>query len=113
MKDKHVQPTYDDLKPIFEDVDMNGKDLLKDPKKWVSIREDIINRPNHYNLGTIETREYILDVLDNNKHLTAKDGYYLGNVLKYLSVRTGNKGDKLEDMKKAKNYLDKWIGEYE
>lgn len=95
LKEPHVQPTYEDLKPYFVE------------------ETDLVNSPTHYNLGQIETREYILDVLHHNKHLEPIDGYYLGNILKYLSVRLGNKDDKLQDMKKAKNYLDKWIKEYE
>ena len=95
LKEPHVQPTYEDLKPYFVE------------------ETDLVNSPTHYNLGRIETREYILDVLRHNKHLEVIDGYYLGNILKYLSVRLGNKDDKLQDMKKAQNYLDKWIKEYE
>lgn len=91
----YIAPTYEDLKPYFVE------------------ETDLVNSPTHYNLGQIETREYILDVLHHNKHLEPIDGYYLGNILKYLSVRLGNKDDKLQDMKKAKNYLDKWIKEYE
>ena len=101
-----MKPTYDDLKPVFTDEE-NDSQYLE------SLQEDIINKPNHYNLGNIETREYILDVLHHNKNLEIIDGYYLGNILKYLSVRLGNKDSKLQDMKKAQNYLDKWIKEYE
>jgi len=61
---------------------------------------DIINHPPHYTYGRIETIDYIED-----KQLP----YHLGNVVKYVS-RAGHKGDALEDLKKAKWYLDRYIG---
>lgn len=36
--------------------------------------------------------------------------YHLGNVIKYIA-RAGYKGDKLEDLKKARWYLDRYINE--
>lgn len=38
--------------------------------------------------------------------------FYLGNVLKYVS-RAGKKGDELEDLKKARWYLDRKIARLE
>jgi hypothetical protein len=35
-------------------------------------------------------------------------GWHLGNILKYLA-RAGHKGDELEDLRKARNYLDRKI----
>ena len=56
---------------------------------------DNINSPTHYTHGGIETIDFI-----EAKQL----GYSLGNVIKYVS-RAGNKGDRLEDLKKAQWYL--------
>lgn len=39
-------------------------------------------------------------------------GFHLGNVVKYVS-RAGKKGDVLEDLKKARWYLDRCIGNLE
>lgn len=36
--------------------------------------------------------------------------YHLGNVIKYIA-RAGYKGDKIEDLKKARWYLDRYINE--
>ena len=72
---------------------------------------DMINEPPHYNVGEIETIDYITDVLKYNKNLTALDGYYLGTILKYLSTRLGNKASKREDMQKAQYYLNRWLNE--
>jgi hypothetical protein len=35
-------------------------------------------------------------------------GWHLGNVLKYIA-RAGHKGSELEDLRKARNYLDRKI----
>jgi hypothetical protein len=39
-------------------------------------------------------------------------GFHLGNVVKYVS-RAGKKGDALEDLKKARWYLDRYINRLE
>ena len=63
------------------------------------IDNDAVNSPAHYNVGGIETIDYI-----EAKQL----GYHLGNVVKYVS-RAGHKGERLEDLKKARWYLDREI----
>lgn len=60
---------------------------------------DLINQPPHYTKGGIETIDFI----------EAKDlNYNLGNVVKYVS-RSGLKGTRIEDLKKAKWYLEREI----
>lgn len=63
---------------------------------------DSVNNPSHYTDGNIEVIEY------EDKKL----GFCLGNVIKYIS-RAGKKDpDKeIEDLKKAKWYIDKRIKE--
>lgn len=65
---------------------------------------DIINHPNHYTDGTIETWDYIED-----KQLN----YFLGNAVKYIS-RAGKKDKSkyVEDLQKAIAYLNKEIDNY-
>lgn len=60
---------------------------------------DMVNHPPHYKAGGIETIDFI-----EAKNL----GYHLGNVVKYVS-RADLKGAKLEDLQKAKWYLDRAI----
>lgn len=67
-----------------------------EPKK-----EDVINHPSHYTRGKIEVIDFIED---------QQLPYHLGNVIKYIA-RAGYKGDKLEDLKKARWYLDRYINE--
>jgi hypothetical protein len=64
-----------------------------------SSKSDMVNHPAHYKAGGIETIDFI-----EAKNL----GYHLGNVVKYVS-RADFKGNKLEDLQKAKWYLDRAI----
>ena len=69
--------------------------------KAVPKNEDVINHPSHYTRGNIEVIDFIED---------QQLPYHLGNVIKYIA-RAGHKGDKLEDLKKAWWYLDRYINE--
>jgi hypothetical protein len=57
--------------------------------------EDVVNHPQHYKTGGIETIDFI-----EAKGLN----YHLGNVVKYVS-RAEYKGASLQDLKKAAWYL--------
>ena len=67
----------------------------------IPTKEDVINHPSHYTRGKIEVIDFIED---------QQLPYHLGNVIKYIA-RAGHKGDKLEDLKKARWYLDRYIKE--
>ena len=60
-----------------------------------------INHPSHYNSGKFEA----IDIIDSAGHA---EGFCLGNALKYL-MRARHKENYLEDLKKARWYLDYWI----
>lgn len=62
---------------------------------------DNVNHPSHYTDGNIEVIDFIEDKNFN---------YHRGNVIKYVS-RAGKKGPgkELEDLKKARWYLDREI----
>lgn len=60
-----------------------------------------VDHPSHYNRGKIEVIDFIED-----QGLS----FHLGNVIKYIT-RAGSKGNKLEDLKKAQWYLDRYINE--
>jgi hypothetical protein len=62
-------------------------------------QSDAINHPPHYNTGGIEVIDFI-----EAKSLS----YHLGNVIKYIA-RADHKGDRLENLKKAKWYLEREI----
>lgn len=67
---------------------------------------DNVRAPQHYTFGGIETIDYLRAKLTREQ----LKGYYVGNLLKYLS-RAGRKNG-VEDYKKAEVYL-KWLIELE
>lgn len=99
-----------------EDLDKNTEEThIEDSKKLtvytptikrvdgedVRIEHDAVNHPSHYTRGKIEVIDFIED---------QQLPYHLGNVIKYIA-RAGHKGDKLEDLQKARWYLDRYINE--
>lgn len=68
--------------------------------------DDLVNAPAHYTAGGIETIEFIRAKLTPEQ----LKGYYLGNLLKYLS--RGQYKNGLQDYQKAMVYL-RWLVELE
>jgi hypothetical protein len=64
-----------------------------------SVLYDAVNHPEHYKVGGIETIDFI-----EAKGLS----YNLGNVVKYIT-RADYKGDKRQDLEKARWYLNREI----
>lgn len=80
----HIPP------PILKDVDAMQKSTDK------FFEDELVNHPAHYTAGGIETYDFIVA-----KQLS----YELGNVVKYIT-RAEYKGNKLQDLRKARWYLD-------
>lgn len=70
------------------------------PEEW-----DQVNKPAHYRVGEVEAIDYIGQQLG-----TGVKDYLLGNVHKYLH-RHRFKGQPVEDLRKARWYLEKLIKE--
>lgn len=87
---KSFEETVDEIERGFDKGSSEGE---------VNIVVDNVNHPPHYKTGGIEVIDYI-----EAKNLS----YHLGNVVKYIS-RADHKGNKLEDLKKARWYLDRAI----
>jgi len=66
--------------------------------------DDIVNNPSHYNAGDIEAIEAIEASMSGTEFL----GYLKGAILKYI-WRYTYKDRALEDLQKARWYLDKLI----
>jgi hypothetical protein len=64
---------------------------------------DRVNHPAHYNTGQFE----VIDVIDDWQL-----DFYLGNVVKYVA-RAAHKGQELEDLKKARFYIQRRIDKLE
>jgi len=86
------------------------------PKDWDTLRElnnlsirkkeDVVNKPDHYNKGSIEAIEAIKASMPEHEFR----GYLKGNALKYL-WRYDYKGKPIEDLRKCKWYIDRLIQE--
>ena len=105
-KKKEVDITLANMAAKRKEVDvtlanMVAKTLEETEVKTVELKEDVINHPSHYTRGKIEVIDFIED---------QQLPYHLGNVIKYIA-RAGYKGDKLEDLKKARWYLGRYINE--
>ncbi len=79
------------------DFTMNDKGIVS---------EDMVEKPAHYNVGNIECIDYLKD----NMSWDGFTGYLEGNTKKYLH-RWRYKTKPLEDLKKARWYLDRLIQE--
>mgnify|MGYP001050643255 FL=1 len=88
---------------VFCDINCLNEWLYK---KGVTMgnKNDIINHPDHYTVGGIETIDFIQAKMSPEEF----KGYLTGNILKYITRYKHKNG--LEDLKKAQWYLDKLIG---
>lgn len=76
----------------------------KDMGKSETAKEDKVNHPRHYDLPDGgQTIDVIDDMLDDAE----VEGYYKGNIIKYIARYKGKGG--AESLKKARWYLDKLI----
>lgn len=62
-------------------------------------QSDVVNHPSHYTFGGVE----VIDAIE-----AWRLGFHLGNAVKYIA-RSAHKGRLLEDLKKARWYLDREI----
>jgi len=91
-----IAKTREVLQPV-KPLIFNGQKPIKVPEA------DMVNHPPHYKVGGVETIEFI-----EAKNLN----YHLGNAVKYIS-RAFYKGNPLQDLKKARFYIDREISRRE
>jgi hypothetical protein len=87
---------------------MYGNDFMRYKEIRDALNEDVIdvvNHPSHYKAGGIEAIEGI----EASMGPEAFAGYLKGNIMKYM-WRYERKGKPIEDLKKARWYLDRLIG---
>lgn len=81
---------------------------LKERENQLDSNSDQVNQPEHYTGGSIECWDYLKDNMPREAYL----GGIEWNIKKYLH-RWRYKKNPVEDLKKAKVYLDKLIKEME
>ena len=93
-----------DLKGTTESRGALKTGASQETKQWTDSpplpKTDVVNHPAHYKTGGIETIDFI-----EAKQL----GYNLGNCVKYISRAGVKTNDALEDLKKARWYLNREI----
>ena len=116
MNDKCNYCKYAHISITQENMECRNLDLcidnsLFDPvDEWLGTsyifeekEKEMVNHPSHYNQGSIEVIDFIEDwELD----------FTTANIIKYV-VRSPYKNNALEDLKKAKFYLERLINRYE
>lgn len=97
--DEMDEAMIDDL---YESL-MSWEKPKPDPAADVNNENDMVNNPEHYTFGGIETVDYLKAKLTKEEFV----GWCRGNALKYLS-RAGHKDEELQEYQKAAKYIE-WI----
>ncbi len=84
------------------------RDVLNEEMVGAVDAGDVVNSPAHYNSGGIEAIEGI----EASMAPEAYEGYLKGNIMKYM-WRYEKKAKPIEDLKKARWYLDRLIQKVE
>lgn len=74
-------------------------------KPFEDKESDMVNHPKHYTKGGIETLDFILAKVEG---LPPQEAVLVGHIIRYVS-RYNDKFNPVEDLKKAKFYLEKLI----
>lgn len=88
-------------------IEEESKPMSTGSTKVTTVNVDMVNQPPHYTDGGIE----VIDYLKAKLTTAGFQGFLQGNVLKYVS-RAGKKKDCLEDLRKARWYLDKLVDSF-
>jgi len=105
-KPSNIMSTDGELKQWQNDVMERNSIMSKDEvQAFLKPKNDPVNHPSHYTDGKIEVIDFIED-----KRLN----FHLANAVKYIS-RAGKKdpSKEIEDLKKARWYLDRYIQKLE
>ncbi len=81
---------------------MNGEVFENVNQRRETPNESLVNHPSHYQGNTFE----VIDIIDDFQL-----NFNIGNALKYL-LRSGKKGDRNTDLKKAIWYIEREMGNF-
>lgn len=103
--DENNRPKLIDTKPITDETRQKMHEALDRGAVPVAIPSDPVNHPSHYKSGGLEA----IDVIE-----AFGLGFALGNCVKYV-LRAGKKdaAKEVEDLRKAKFYLERQIATLE
>ena len=88
----------------------NDMGFRADDQEFVvhSSKYDPVSRPAHYNNGKVECISYIKQQLGSEF-----PKYLEGSVIKYIHRHNMKHSNNIQDLEKARWYLDKLVGEYD
>ena len=95
----------------YEVIDDDGNATTFRTSRFEILEDDadMVHHPSHYNFKSMECKD-IIDVMCEG--LNGSEAYYMGAVVKYL-YRYPKKGKPIEDLNKAKTYIDMIIEKME
>lgn len=96
---KRLRSEVADIKLVISEYMMRSEPAPEPPRK---LNADAVNHPKHYTLG--------IEVIDAIEAWGL--GFHLGNCIKYIA-RADHKASRIEDLKKARWYLDRAIARAE
>lgn len=65
----------------------------------LSFKEDLVNKPSHYHKNEIDVNGYLEKHFPKEPSVTVAEGFYIGNVIKYVSRYKEKNG--LQDLEKG------------
>lgn len=95
----------------YEVIDDDGNATTFRTSRFEVLEDDadMVHHPSHYNYKSVECKD-IIDVMCEG--LNGSEAYYMGAIVKYL-YRYPKKGKAVEDLNKAKTYIDMTIEKLE
>ena len=104
-----------DFKKFVEMIDLinDTTTILKEEKEEVLNNlvtdNDIINKPNHYQINIKGNNIEVIDIIDEVvKDYKPQEAFKIANIIKY--VLRASKKNGIEDLKKARKYIDILVG---
>lgn len=102
---------FNNLKKLIDYINSYKSENI-DLNKESNIENDVIKKPNHYQLNVKGSNIQVIDIIDEIvKDYKPQEAFKIANVIKYV-LRAGKKNGK-EDLKKAKQYINMLLNEKE
>lgn len=95
----------------YEVIDDDGNATTFRTSRFEVLEDDadMVHHPSHYNFKSMECKDIISIMTEG---LEGEEAYYMGAIVKYL-YRYPKKGKAVEDLNKAKTYIDMIIKKLE
>lgn len=95
----------------YEVIDDDGNATTFRTSRFEVLEDDadMVHHPSHYNFKSMECKDIISIMTEG---LEGEEAYYMGAIVKYL-YRYPKKGKTVEDLNKAKTYIDMIIKKLE